>query len=129
MSEFKEISRAAYEAVIEDDLDTFLGHADPEVEFNSLIENRTYHGHEGVTEWWNNVLRSLGGVNLELEEVVDFDDHGYVKMAVGANESDVDLPQAIWQATRIENGKVVWWGIFATEKEARKALGVGKRKS
>lgn len=127
MSEFTELSRAAYEAISRDDLEGFLALADPDVEFNSLIEGRSYRGHEGVREWWNKVVKSLGGVGLELDEVFDFDDHGYVKMVATANVSDVDVPQAMWQAIRIADGKAVWWGIFGTEDEARQALGVGEK--
>jgi hypothetical protein len=124
MSEFTELSRAAYEAITRDDLDAFLALTDEDVEFNSLIEGRSYQGHDGVREWWNNVIGALGGVGLDLEEVSDFNDHGYVKMVTAADESDVDLPGAIWQAARVEHGKAVWWGVFASEDEARKALGV-----
>jgi hypothetical protein len=127
MSEFTELSRAAYEAISRDDVEAFVALADPDVEFNSLIEGRSYHGHEGVREWWNNVINSLGGVSLDLEKVVDLDDHGYVGMAATSNVSDVDVPAAIWQAVRLENGKAVWWGIFRTEDEARKAAGVREK--
>jgi SnoaL-like domain len=127
MSEFTVLSRAAYEAISRDDLEAFVALADPDVQFNSLIEDRLYRGHDGIREWWGNVIKSLGGVGLELEEVHDFDDHGYVKMSVDTGKG-VDLPPAIWQAIRIEDDKAVWWGIFPTEDEARKALGVGKQK-
>jgi hypothetical protein len=127
MSEFTELSRAAYEAISRDDVEDFVALADPDVEFNSLIEGRSYRGHEGVREWWNNVINSLGGVSLDLEKVVDLDDHGYVGMAATSNVSDVDVPAEIWQAVRIENGKAVWWGIFRTEDEAREAIGVWEK--
>jgi ketosteroid isomerase-like protein len=127
MSEFTQLSRAAYEAITRDDLDAFLALTAEDVEFDSLIEGRSYQGHDGVREWWNNVIQALGGVGLDLEEVSDFDDHGYVKMVTTADDTDVDLPGAIWQAARVEDGKAVWWGVFASEDEARKALGVGKK--
>jgi SnoaL-like domain len=127
MSEFTDLSRAAYEAISRDDLEAFLALTDPDVDFNSLIEGRSYRGHEGVREWWNNVVNSLGGVDLDLEKVVDLDDRGYVKMSATSSSRDVDVPAAIWQAARIENGKAVWWGIFRTESEAREELGVGKK--
>jgi ketosteroid isomerase-like protein len=128
MSEFTVLSKAAYEAISRGDVEAFVALADPDVQFNSLIEGRSYRGHDGVREWWDNVIKSLGGVGLELEEVYDFDDHGYVKMVVDAGGGEVDLPEAIWQAIRIEDDKAVWWGIFPTEDDARKALGVGKKK-
>jgi ketosteroid isomerase-like protein len=126
MSEFTEVSRAAYEAITRDDLDAFLALTAEDVEFNSLVEGRTYEGHDGVREWWNKVIGALGGVGLDLEEVSDFGDRGFVKMVV-ADENEVGLPGAIWQAARVEDDKAVWWGIFASEKDARKALGVGKK--
>jgi hypothetical protein len=128
MSEFTVLSKAAYEAISRGDVEAFVALADPDVQFNSLIEGRSYRGHDGVREWWDNVIKNLGGVGLDLEEVYDFDDHGYVKMAVDAGGAEVDLPEAIWQAIRIEDDKAVWWGIFPTEDDARKALGVGKKK-
>jgi ketosteroid isomerase-like protein len=127
MSEFTQVSRAAYEAITRDDLDAFLALTAEDVEFNSLIEGRSYEGHDGVREWWNNVIGSLGGVGLDLEEVSDFGDRGFVKMVVAADESEVGLPGAIWQAARVENDKAVWWGVFGSEDDARKALGVGKK--
>jgi ketosteroid isomerase-like protein len=127
MSEYTEISRAAFEAITDADLDAFLALTAEDVEFDSLVEGRSYKGHDGVREWWENVIESLGGVGLDLEEVSDFDDRGFVKMTVEADEGDVKLPGAIWQAARVEDGKAVWWGVFASEKETRKALGVGKK--
>lgn len=127
MSEFTEVSRGAYEAITRDDLDAFLALTAEDVEFDSLVEGRSYQGHDGVREWWNNVIEALGGVGIDLEEVADFDDRGFVKMVVAADESDVDLPGAIWQAARVEDGKAVWWGVFPSEDEARKALGVDKK--
>jgi ketosteroid isomerase-like protein len=126
MSEFTEVSRAAYEAITRDDLEAFLALTAEDVEFNSLVEGRTYEGHDGVREWWNKVIGALGGVGLDLEEVSDFGDRGFVKMVV-ADENEVGLPGAIWQAARVEDDKAVWWGIFASEDDARKALGVGKK--
>ena len=123
MSDFTEVSRGAYVAISSNDLDAFLALTDPNVEFTSLIEGRTYHGHDGVREWWGNVINRLAGVGIDLEEVVDEGDTGSVKMSVSGEASG--LPTAIWQAARVEGGKAVWWGVFASEDEARKAVGSG----
>jgi hypothetical protein len=127
MSQFTEVSRAGYEAISRDDVDAFLALTDPDVEFNSLIEGRTYRGHDGVREWWKNVINALVGVGLDLDEVFDFEDHGYVKMVI-EDPGESNLPPAIWQAVRIKDGKAVWWGIFPSDKQARKALGLKKKK-
>ncbi len=125
MSDFTELSRKAYEAISGDDVDAFVALADPNVEFNSIVEGKTYHGHDGVREWWSNVINNLGGFGLELAQVEDFEDHGYVKMTVTpAESSNLEMPTEIYQAMRLEDGKAVWWGVFGTEKEAREGLGV-----
>jgi SnoaL-like domain len=124
MSEFSTLSKAGYEAIAADDLDAFLEVSDKKVEFISLVEGRSYKGHKGVREWWDEVLRALGGLDLELDEVTDLDDHGYVKLIAKANNSEIEMPDAIWQAARVKKGKITWWGSFGSEAEARDALGI-----
>lgn len=126
MSEFTELSKRAYVAIGENDLDSFLEVADENVEFNSMIENKTYHGHDGIREWWENVVNRLGGVQLDLKKVEDMGDRGYVKLVARSTGRDLEVPAGMWQAMRLENGKAVWFGFFPNEDEARKALGLGE---
>jgi ketosteroid isomerase-like protein len=120
MSEYTDVSLKAYEAVTKDDLDAFLAVTDENVEFNSLMEDKTYRGHDGVREWWGNVINALADVPLELADVSDDGDRGFVKIEVKGGDSA--LPDAIWQAAKVKGGKAVWWGIFTKEKQAVKAL-------
>ena len=124
MSEFTRLSKAGYEAIAADDLDAFLEVADKKVEFVSMVQDRSYKGHKGVRAWWEEVLRALGGLDLQLEDVTDFDDHGYIKLKAEANKSEIEMPDAIWQAARVKKGKITWWGTFGSEPEAREALGL-----
>ena len=120
MSEYTDVSLKAYEAVTKDDLDAFLAVTDENVEFYSLVEDKTYRGHDGVRDWWGNVINALADVPLELADVSDGGDRGFVKIEVKGGDSA--MPDAIWQAAKVKDGKAVWWGIFTKEKQAEKAL-------
>ena len=50
------------------------------------------------------------------EEVVHF--------RITATMGGVPLEQTMWQATRMRDGKVSWWGVFRTEPEAVEAAGL-----
>jgi ketosteroid isomerase-like protein len=118
----------AYAALSRRDLDGFLSHLDPEVEFTSLIaeaEGARFHGHDGVREWWEKiVVESLGGVGFALEEVRPLDDERVlVKLVISGEAGGVQVEQLIWQAIRVRDGThATWWQAFRTEEEALEAL-------
>jgi ketosteroid isomerase-like protein len=119
------ILRAAYEAVNRGDFDGFLSVIDPNVEFRSLVaevEGTTYRGHEGVREWWDQVARSLGGLRFDVAEIDDLGDALVSRLRVTGTFAGVDVPQTMWQAIRIRDGKAFWWATFRSEAEAREAL-------
>ena len=79
-----EVMEAAYAAITRDDLDAFLALAHPEIEFRSLIaeaEGRAYRGHEGVREWWDSVIRSLG-VRPGPQSIEGFRDRGITRLGL-----------------------------------------------
>ncbi len=120
-----EIVRATYAAINRGDLEGFLSLIDPDVEFRSLIaeaEGRAYHGHDGVREWWEQVANALGGLRFEPEEIHDLGDRGYAELVITGTVEGVDIPQRMWQAFVMREGKPIWWGVFRTEAEALEAL-------
>jgi hypothetical protein len=38
--------------------------------------------------------------------------------------SGVPVEQAMWQATKFRDGKVIWWAFFRTERQALEAVGL-----
>ncbi len=122
-----ELLKDAFAAISRSDLNGLLSLTDPEVEFHSLIaeaEDRTYRGHDGVREWWEQVKGSLGGLRFEAEAIRIEGDWAVVKVLVTSRMGDVAVPQRMWQATRARNGKAIWWGIYRTEAEALEAAGL-----
>ena len=125
-----EILEAAYAAIERDDLDAFLDLTHPEIEFHSLIaeaDGRTFRGHEGVREWWDAVIRSLG-VRPGAEHIEGFRDRGITRMHLAGRIGDVEVPQAMWMAWRLRNGRLIWWATVRTEAEALEAVGLSDEK-
>ena len=124
------IAQHAYAALSRGDLDGFLEHVDPEVEFSSLIaeaEGRAYHGHDGVRQWWSSVADFLGGLRFELVGYHDLaEDRGYAELVVVGTVSEVEVPQRMWQAIRIRGERAIWWRTCRSEEEARSALADGQ---
>ena len=123
-----EVMAAAYAAIAADDLDAFLALVDPEIEFVSLIaeaEGGSYHGHDGVREWWDSVIRSLG-VRPGAEEIESFRDRGITRMQLAGNIAGVEVPQRMWMAWRLRDGRLIWWTTFRTEAEALESVGLSE---
>ena len=123
-----EVMEAAYAAIERKDLDAFLALAHPEIEFRSLIaeaEGRTYHGHEGVREWWEAVISSLR-VRPNPEAIEGFRDRGITRLRLAGNIAGVEVPQTMWMAWRIRDGLIVWWATYRTEDQALEAAGLSE---
>ena len=124
-----ELARAMHAAVNRRDLDGYLALVHPEVEFRSLIaeaEGRDYRGHAGVREWWESVIESLGGMHSEIEHIKAFEDGGVIRVRLTGKVEEVELSQTTWNAFRVRDGTVVWWGFFRTEAEALEAVGLSE---
>jgi SnoaL-like domain len=110
------------------DLDGYLRLADAEVEFRGLLAGveGVYHGHEGVQQWWHDLLDAMPDFTLEVVEVRDLGGVTLTKLRAfghGAG-SDVPLEQVLWSPFRWREKKVVWGAVFPTEAEALEAVGL-----
>jgi ketosteroid isomerase-like protein len=130
--EYRQLARLMYDAIERDDIDAFLEHVDPDVEFNSLIteaETRTFHGHEGVREWWARMMTSLGGVRFEIQgfEQVS-DDWTLMRIRTSGTVSGVEIEQTMWQTTHLRGDIVLRWWVDRTEEEARETIRAGSKR-
>jgi uncharacterized protein len=125
-SEAFDLTRQSWVFVDERDLDGFLGIVHEDVEFVSLVaeaEGGTFHGHDGVRAWWESVGESLGTLRYEPREMRDLGDGGVItELVVSGKVGGVEVPQAMWHAVQVRDGKAVWWGSFRTEEEALQGL-------
>ncbi len=123
-----ELMEAVFDAISRNDLDAFLALAHPEIEFRSLIaeaEGRTFHGHEGVREWWDSVIRSLD-IQPRPEGIEGFRDRGVTCLRLAGRVAGVEVPQTMWLSWRVRDGQLVWWASFRSDAEALEAAGLAE---
>jgi ketosteroid isomerase-like protein len=119
----------AVDAFNERELDGFLALMDPELEFTSrvipLAGDVNYRGHEGIREWWKDLLAVFPDFRVELLEIRDLGDWAVTAARVSGHGADSDAPfeQRIWQAIRWRDDRIVSWRTFDTEAEALEAAG------
>jgi ketosteroid isomerase-like protein len=125
--ELRALAEAAYGAVNAEDLDAFLALATEDVEFTSLVaeaEGSTFRGHDGVRAWWETIRGAFQGVHWELLDVQGSGSRGVAQIRITGTMSGVPVEQTMWQAVRLREGKLCWWGLFRTEGEALEAMGL-----
>ncbi len=119
----RELAGSAYDALTRRELEDFLEVIDPGVEFNSLIaeaDTRTFHGHDGVREWWEMVQESLGGLRFDIHELTEITPRtGYTRIWASGEVAGVEVGQTMWQAYRTDGERIVWWQVYRAEQEAR----------
>jgi ketosteroid isomerase-like protein len=124
-----ELVYRAFAAYNQRDLDAFLALNDDDVEAVprvGLMEG-SYHGHDGLRRWWEDLFGVYPDFEMEVVEVRDLGDLTLTTLRVrghGAG-SDIPLDDAIWSVGRWRQGKCVWWANFDTEAEALAVTGRG----
>jgi ketosteroid isomerase-like protein len=126
--EIQAIADAAYAALNGTDVEAFVALAAEDVEFTSLVaeaEGTTFRGPDGVRAWWAAVRDSFETVTWELLDVRGSGDRAVTHIRIAGVMSGVAVEQTMWQAARVRDGRLSWWGTFRTEDEALEAVGMG----
>jgi ketosteroid isomerase-like protein len=128
--ELRALAEAVYEALNAADVDRFLAYMADDVEFTSLIaeaEGASFRGREGVRAWWEAVVASFEYLHWDVLEVIPASGgRGIVHFRITGTLSGVPLEQTMWQATIARDGKVSWWAVVRTEREALEAVGLAE---
>ena len=125
--ELRTIADAAYRALNAGDLDGFLALMTEDIEFTSMIaeaEGTTFQGRDGVRAWWETVVASFQDVSWELLDIQGSDDRAVIHVRVAGTLGGVPVEIAMWQAGKVRDGRVSWWALFRTEREALEAVGL-----
>jgi ketosteroid isomerase-like protein len=124
-----ETFRQAVDAVRRRDLDAYLALLDADVEIAPLGAIRpSYHGHDGVRRWWDDLFGVAPDFSLEIDEVRDFGDLLVAALRVRGHGrgSGVPVEQNIWQVVKLRHEKFVWWRSYESEGEALEAVGLSE---
>ena len=126
MERHRDFAERVFAALNHRDLAGFLDGVAEDVEFRSLIaeaEGDTFHGHDGVRQWWTQVAQALGGLGFEMQGYAEEGDGIVIKVRVRGNVGSTGIEQTMWQGGVIrEDEKVVWWETFRSEDEAWAAV-------
>jgi ketosteroid isomerase-like protein len=114
-----ELAHGAYEAVNRGDIDAFLGLMDDDVQLLAATEG-TYHGHDGVRRWWDNLHDAIPDLLVEVGEARNLGEVTVTALRFRGRgaESDAPFEQLRWNAARWRRGKCIWWRTLSTEREA-----------
>ena len=125
--EVRTLGEAAIAALNTEDLDAFKALMAGDVQFTSMVaeaEGATFHGHEGIDEWWDTVRGAFEEIEWELLDVRGHDDRVVAHLRLTGTLSGVPVEQTMWQAVKRRGGKMTWWAFFRTEREALDAAGL-----
>ena len=125
-----DLTYRAFDAFNRRDLEASLLLTDDDVEGvpRAARMEGSYHGHEGVRRWWNDLLSAIPDFTIEVGEVRDVGDLTVATLHLrghGAG-SDVPLDETVWYVGRWRRGKCVWWRTFETRAEALEAVGLSE---
>ena len=123
------LAHRAYEHLQHDDIEGFLGYVGPGAEWHSLVlemEGGTFHGHEGVREWWSSLRSVFPDWFPTVQEARDLGDWVLIRARAKANGtgSGLGIDNDFWQVARIDHGHIVYYAAYRSEREALEAVGL-----
>ena len=126
-----EVVRESFAAFNRGDLDEALQWMHPEIEWQThqaFPDAGTYRGRHEVREFWQNWRDAFRGFQLHLEECVPAGKrHVLATFRVsgqGAGSGVGVASDAVFQLGEIQDGQVIWVGMFATDREALDTAGL-----
>jgi hypothetical protein len=101
----------------------------PEIRIDNIAEwplPGPYQGHEGLRQWWAEIVDAIPGVRLQLEEVIDVGDDRVVAMLrTFGTELIEQMPS--WAVVHwIRDGLVVRTAGYLRREEALEAVGLSE---
>jgi ketosteroid isomerase-like protein len=123
-------ARDAWDA---DDVDAFLAEADPEVEWQTAIEQAlegrksTYRGHDGVRKAWEELRGAAwGGITSQVQEIRDLGESVLVlgHLDVTGRTTGIGFREELGQLVTFRGGKILRSEDFLSHAEALEAAGL-----
>jgi ketosteroid isomerase-like protein len=122
-----EIVRSAFEALVAEDVATFLAALDPEVEWKQVEEPRPRHGHTGVGEAIAQWLEMWEDPRFEAEEYIDGGEHVILLMRLTGRGrgSGAGVEMSSYHLFTVRDGKIVRMHELGPGKRAEALAAAG----
>jgi ketosteroid isomerase-like protein len=125
-----EIVRRGFEAINRGDIEGAVSYADPDSELHSAIvgsaEGNVYRGHDGLRQWFAEVMESFEELRTELTEFRDLGDRvvAFGHIHARGRESGLELDAVTGWVVTVRNGKVLRAEGYLSYVEALEAAGL-----
>ena len=123
-----ELAQQAFDAFNRRDLGAFLVLMDADVEAGSRLAPMEggYHGHDGIRQWWQNLLDAIPDYTLETVEARELGNLTLTTLRTRGHGADSDTPveDTVWVVVDWRDKKVVRWRVLSTQAEALEAAGL-----
>jgi ketosteroid isomerase-like protein len=121
--------REVFERVSRGELDPLLSMCCDDVEWTEqmLVDQRVYHGHAGVRQWFRDVTQAFTWGTIELVGFEESGDRGVTEVVVNTAglESGVAVRATVFHAIRFRDDKIAAITALLDRDEARRAAGLG----
>src|SRR5262245_8952909 len=126
-----EVVRRAWEASLRHDNEAAFALYDPQIEIEpkrESVDTHTYHGREGVQEFWRDMLSAFADMTSEVEEWIDAGDQviAMVRSSGRGRHSGVPVDTLEGHLWTVRDGKLLRLQIFDTKAEALEAAGLSE---
>ena len=93
--------------------------------FGKMEGKPHYSGHDGIREWWEDLLGVFPDLSFDVVEVRDLGEPMIAALHLRGHGlgSDAPFEERVWTAGEWRDGKLVWWQMFGSEAEALEAVG------
>jgi ketosteroid isomerase-like protein len=122
-----EIVRRAVDAFNAGDRDRLLSLVDPEIEFRSAVEQKTYRGHAGLVRYREDVDAVIEEFHLEGDRLLDAGGdrvvHLYRIVGRGAG-SGVPVSRDVAALWQLRNGRLLKGRVYLDQQDALEAAGL-----
>src|SRR5262245_23303426 len=124
-----ELARNAIDAFNTGDTDRLLSMCDPEIEFFSPSEQRTYRGFDGVARYMDDLAAVMEEFHMELQRLLDAGNDRVVvlyRMVAQGAGSGVPVNQEVGAVWQLRNGKLRRGELYLDHAEALEAAGLSE---
>lgn len=125
-----ELTRRAFKAFDDRDLDALLAVLDVDVEAFPILAGMEggYRGHDGIRRWWASLLGTFPDFHAEISELRDLGDVTFAVLRLQGRGTGSDTPvdAPAWQVTQFRESRCVGWRVYTSEREALEAAGLSE---